>query len=384
MIYEYPDTVLKFSCIAGKCPDTCCAGWEVDLDRETEEYYRYVEGPFGKRLRRAMKTETEENADGEEVRTCFFPLTDQNRCPFLNDDNLCEIITHLGPEAISVVCDEYPRYFEQIGNYQQMDMSLSCMEFGRIFFSSGPVQLQRMEDDTDRGWGDTDRERLRGILTIRDDAVRYLQDEDHKLSWREKMNDIERQIGIIPTQESRRSLMRRMERLEVIDHRWTEMLELVRNTGVEAGDAGTAVSSEAGDAGTTFSSEAGGAGITVSGEAGDAGTAVIGEADNIPAQLRAEFERLHEDCLPGWFTKLCVYFVFRYTLDIYSDGDPAGVFRYIDRSLRFLWMMCLAEWNAAGRKLTIEDMIDLAHLYSRQVEHCEENVAILKEDGEDG
>ena len=47
-------------------------------------------------------------------------------------------------------------------------------------------------------------------------------------------------------------------------------------------------------------------------------------------------------------------------------------------------MMCLAEWNAAGRKLTIEDMIDLAHLYSRQVEHCEENVAILKEDGEDG
>ena len=173
------------------------------------------------------------------------------------------------------------------------------------------------------------------------------------------MNDIERQIGIIPTQESRRSLMRRMESLEVIDHRWTEMLELVRTTGIEAGVAGTAVS----------------------GEAGDAGASVRGETDNIPARLRAEFERLHEDCLPGWFTKLCVYFVFRYTLDIYSDGDPAGVFRYIDRSLRFLWMMCLAEWNAAGRKLTIEDMIDLAHLYSRQVEHCEENVAILKEDG---
>ena len=177
--------------------------------------------------------------------------------------------------------------------------------------------------------------------------------------------------------------MRRMERLEVIDHRWTEMLERVRTTGMEAGVAGTAVSGEAGDARTTFSSEAGGAGITVSGEVGDAGTAVSGEADNFPARLRAEFERLHEDCLPGWFTKLCVYFVFRYTLDTYSDGDAAGVFRYIDRSLRFLWMMCLAEWNAAGRKLSIEDMIDLAHLYSRQVEHSEENVAILKEDGED-
>ena len=373
MIYEYPDTVLRFSCIAGKCPDTCCAGWEVDLDRETEEYYRYVEGPFGKRLRRSMKTETETGADGEEIRTCFFPLTEQNRCPFLNEENLCEIIMHLGPEAISVVCDEYPRYFEQIGNYQQMDMSLSCMEFGRIFFSSGPMGLQRMEDETDRGWGDTDRERFRKVLDIRNQAVRTLQDEENSRSWREKMDEIERKIGIDPLKESEESLIRRMDCLEVIDHRWTDTMERVNK----------AIVRERNGRGKTC-----GQGLS---DAENADLRNLMHTENADPQMNghvencgtwnlscSEFEKLHKDCLPAWFTKLCVYFVFRYTLDIYTDGDAAGVFRYIDRSLRFLWLMCWSEWSDTGRKLTMEDMIDLAHLYSRQVEHCEENVAVLK------
>ena len=361
MIYEYPDTDLQFSCIAGKCQDTCCAGWEVDLDHETEEYYRYVEGPFGKRLRRSMKIEMESGADGEEVRTCYFPLTEQNRCPFLDEGNLCEIIRHLGPEAISVVCDEYPRYFELIGNYQQMDMSLSCMEFGRIFFSSGPMRLQRVEDGTERGWGDTDRGRLRKILDIRNESVGYLQNEQNPKPWRERMDEIERRIGVDPVTESVESLIRRMEELEVIDHRWSDTMEQVRKTAATHPDCKRdAVGKNKG--------------------CGEKKPQNQTCAEEIEAQSlsQLEFERVHEDCIPSWFTKLCVYFVFRYTLDIYTEDDAAGVFRYIDRSLHFLWLMCWSRWVESGRKLRIEDMIDLAHLYSRQVEHCEENVAALK------
>ena len=32
MIFRYPDYYEKFSCIAGACEDTCCAGWEIDID----------------------------------------------------------------------------------------------------------------------------------------------------------------------------------------------------------------------------------------------------------------------------------------------------------------------------------------------------------------
>ena len=34
-----PDYYPLFSCIAGKCPDTCCAGWEVVVDPESEKRY---------------------------------------------------------------------------------------------------------------------------------------------------------------------------------------------------------------------------------------------------------------------------------------------------------------------------------------------------------
>ena len=130
MIYEYPDWVEDFVCIADECEDTCCAGWEVDIDEGTLELYRSAEGAFGERLRGEIR---EENGTGDGG--CFFPLTQEGRCPFLNDRNLCDIITNLGPDAISMVCDEYPRYFVTVGDYEQMDMSLSCMELGRLFFA---------------------------------------------------------------------------------------------------------------------------------------------------------------------------------------------------------------------------------------------------------
>ena len=119
MIFEYPDSVRSFTCIADRCPDTCCRGWEVDIDSETEQYYRSVPGPLGERLWHALSV-------SEEDGSTYFPLKEERACPFLTKTGLCDIITELGEAAISRVCTEYPRYFVQIGGYEQMDMSLSC------------------------------------------------------------------------------------------------------------------------------------------------------------------------------------------------------------------------------------------------------------------
>lgn len=32
MLYTIPDYYHEFSCIAGKCEDTCCAGWQIVAD----------------------------------------------------------------------------------------------------------------------------------------------------------------------------------------------------------------------------------------------------------------------------------------------------------------------------------------------------------------
>ncbi len=34
MRYRRPHYYEQFSCIAGVCPDTCCAGWQIVIDEE--------------------------------------------------------------------------------------------------------------------------------------------------------------------------------------------------------------------------------------------------------------------------------------------------------------------------------------------------------------
>lgn len=33
MRFTIPDYYREFTCIAGECPDTCCAGWQIIYDR---------------------------------------------------------------------------------------------------------------------------------------------------------------------------------------------------------------------------------------------------------------------------------------------------------------------------------------------------------------
>ena len=50
----------QFHCIASDCPETCCAGWEVVVDPESEARYRALQTPLGDRIRGMMMVE-----DGE-------------------------------------------------------------------------------------------------------------------------------------------------------------------------------------------------------------------------------------------------------------------------------------------------------------------------------
>ena len=113
MRVRVPDYFDGFSCLAGACPHSCCIGWEVVLDEDTVRRYQQLPGALGERLRDAMAL------DGEDV--CF-PL-DGRRCPFLNQENLCDIHCALGPEATSLTCREHPRFIEDYGPFQEITLS---------------------------------------------------------------------------------------------------------------------------------------------------------------------------------------------------------------------------------------------------------------------
>ena len=42
-----PDYYGAFRCLAGACPHTCCAGWEVVVDPETAARYQALPGALG-------------------------------------------------------------------------------------------------------------------------------------------------------------------------------------------------------------------------------------------------------------------------------------------------------------------------------------------------
>ena len=40
MEYTYPQYFYDFQCEASACSDTCCAGWEIDIDDKSYQYTR--------------------------------------------------------------------------------------------------------------------------------------------------------------------------------------------------------------------------------------------------------------------------------------------------------------------------------------------------------
>ena len=133
MILRIPDYFEDFHCLGEACPDSCCIGWELEIDEATYDYYKSVPGAFGKRLRENI-AEAEE--DGEAART--FCLKVDGRCPFLDDRNLCEIVQKLGPAALPEVCTEYPRQTFCFGPYITKSLTLSCPEVARMLLTSIP------------------------------------------------------------------------------------------------------------------------------------------------------------------------------------------------------------------------------------------------------
>ena len=71
-----------FSCLAGRCPDTCCKDWEIILDADAVARYQAMPGPLGEQVRAAM-TQT----DGGET---MWRLTN-GHCALLREDGLCPI-----------------------------------------------------------------------------------------------------------------------------------------------------------------------------------------------------------------------------------------------------------------------------------------------------
>ncbi len=104
----------KFLCLADKCPDTCCKGWQVVLD------------------------------DGS-----VMPFVD-NVCPYLNEKGLCKKVLKDGEDSLDYVCHMYPRHVEEYEDLREWSVSLSCPEAVNMTLQDQKhMEYSVTEDDTE-------------------------------------------------------------------------------------------------------------------------------------------------------------------------------------------------------------------------------------------
>lgn len=115
-----PEFYDSFRCIADKCPNTCCAGWKIELDEEIIQKY--------------IDKGIDFNVD-----KCCMNMND-GKCIMLDECGLCKLVKQYGDDMLSYTCKTYPRNAFILENcdgeeIRELHMTNAC-----------PVVLQLLKD----------------------------------------------------------------------------------------------------------------------------------------------------------------------------------------------------------------------------------------------
>ena len=130
MIIVTPKYYKNFKCIAGDCPDSCCQGWEVDADEKSLEYYKTLPDSL------EIKQRINSVLDKDEFDNVIFRLAPKKRCPFLNEENLCDMHIAIGGEHTPVTCRNFPRFIYDFGGTREIGISFSCPVAAELIYNS--------------------------------------------------------------------------------------------------------------------------------------------------------------------------------------------------------------------------------------------------------
>lgn len=291
-----PNYYPAFHCIADKCRHSCCIGWEIDIDPDTREAYRRVPGEFGARL----------NASIDDGEVSSFRLGEGERCPMLNQNGLCDLITELGEDALCQICADHPRFRNYFADRTEIGLGLCCEEAARLILSQEePMRLIFLEND---GADDEPNAEEANLLALRTALICIMQNETQPLAAR-----LDRLLAAVNFTIPERDWAEVYRGLERLDPAWDNALDLLSGT-----------------------------------------------AGKCPEHLHIALE------------KFCVYLLYRQLPGALEDDDIPGRVAFCVLSTRILMVLCAAKENC-----TLADCIDLARMYSAEIEYSEENIAAL-------
>jgi len=382
MRYTRPHFYDDFVCTADKCPDTCCAGWQIMIDEDTLEKYKNVKGDFRKRLHSSI--------DWEEG--CFFQFNER-RCAFLNDRNLCNLYLALGEEGFCDTCRKYPRHTEEFEGIREYSLSLSCPVAARMILANqGMLQFAEIEDGEEDELEDEFEDFDLMLFTQLEDARKLLFEKLECLADKQQTASEE------TLQDVMGQAMALAEQLQycVEDGRYFEIEEWIEKyrSGEEIrsgqNSSREADSSQETDRyilrGELFNNIEGLERLR------EEWTDVLKDMDDILYSGTSEEYRKLQEAFAAYldsnpekkaeYENIClqlfVFFVYTYFCGAVYDGWIYSKMALAVRSVEFLQEMFLMRWKQNG-ELTFEDYVELSYRYAREIEHSDQNLIALEE-----
>ena len=163
-----PDYYPQFRCIAGACRHSCCIGWEIDVDEDSRARYAQVQGDIGRRLQESIDQEN----------GCF-RLGEDEHCPFLNKEGLCDLIIALGEDSLCQICADHPRFRNFLSDRTEMGLGMCCEAAAELILSrQEPMTLLCLEDDGGAEEADG------AFLAFREKLLAIIQDRSRPMAQR--------------------------------------------------------------------------------------------------------------------------------------------------------------------------------------------------------
>lgn len=362
MIYTIPHYYKRFQCLAGECPDTCCAGWEIAIDKKSLDRYRRTKGPLGTRLLGSIQWD----------RGVFYQYG--HRCAFLNEDNLCDLQAEGGERMLCRTCRQYPRHVEEFEGAREISLSLSCIRAAQIILGcQEPVRFltkekeageedfrnfdfflyTKLEDSRERMFGILQNRqldlkiRMLMVLSLAHDIQRRINQEClfevdgllERYGKKGAFERFERQVEGMAFGTERRfaamdKLLEILEGMEVLNPSWKPELVRLRQ-------------------------------------------ALYGGGPGTYGRQREEFGQWLKNSRGLdwniWGEQLMVYFVFTYYCGAVYDLRAYTRMKLAVCSTLMIQELAFGRWLCSEKKLTFEDFADVAHCFSREVEHSDSN-----------
>ena len=366
MKIRVPEYFKDFKCIASKCEDTCCAGWGIVIDDVTYDRYKNVQGKFGERLRSEIVHEAGKN---------IFVLKGNN-CPFLNKEKTCDIYINIGEENLCYTCQQYPRYTEEFGSLREIGISLSCPEAARIMLNNDKkVTFELSEyEEVVSSYNDINAQLFIELLQSRNIVMDMLQDRDIDLRKRVALallfvDEIQEKIDESEIKEIK-SVREKYSDKFFLEELLEKLEEYKDNEGIKYDNIQAYLNVFRDLKHITPNDPLGLNDVLRYFWQAD-------EDEELYILKHKQFVEYYEDKIYK-FENILVYFVFRYFMKAVFDYDALAKIKTAIISYMMIRELAVVRY-IENNEFTDEDMVDIAHTYSKDIEHVEENIEALAE-----